>query len=123
MNTLPKYSAVPGSASLKAAQHAGYSEQFAVVASVPQVQPQVVLRPVTLWMTGLSGSGKSTLARALKKQLATTASVPFILDGDVIRSGLCRDLGFSKEDRVENIRRIAEVARLFNQAGILVIAP
>ncbi len=78
-------------------------------------------RGVTLWLTGLSGSGKSTVAKALEKRLIDAGHACFLLDGDNVRHGLNRDLGFSTEDRSENIRRIAEVARLFNQAGIIVI--
>jgi 3'-phosphoadenosine 5'-phosphosulfate synthase len=73
---------------------------------------------VTLWFTGLSGSGKSTIANMLKEKLKEKS---FILDGDIIRKGLNKDLGFSKEDRKENIRRISEVAKLFNAAGFIVI--
>jgi bifunctional enzyme CysN/CysC len=75
----------------------------------------------TLWLTGLSGSGKSTIARQLERDLMDMGHACYILDGDNIRHGLNRDLGFSMEDRTENIRRIAEVARLFNDAGIIVI--
>ena len=75
----------------------------------------------TLWLTGLSGSGKSTIARQLERELVDMGHACTILDGDNVRHGLNRDLGFSAEDRTENIRRVAEVARLFNDAGILVI--
>jgi bifunctional enzyme CysN/CysC len=75
----------------------------------------------TLWLTGLSGSGKSTIARQLERELIDMGHACTILDGDNIRHGLNRDLGFSMEDRTENIRRIAEVAHLFNDAGIIVI--
>jgi len=75
----------------------------------------------TLWLTGLSGSGKSTIARQLERELIDMGHACTLLDGDNIRHGLNRDLGFSMEDRSENIRRIAEVARLFNEAGIIVI--
>ncbi len=75
----------------------------------------------TLWLTGLSGSGKSTVARQLERKLTDMGQACYILDGDNVRHGLNRDLGFSAEDRSENIRRIAEVARLFNEAGIIVI--
>jgi bifunctional enzyme CysN/CysC len=75
----------------------------------------------TLWLTGLSGSGKSTIARQLERELIDLGHVCYILDGDNIRHGLNRDLGFSMEDRTENIRRIAEVAHLFNEAGVIVI--
>jgi bifunctional enzyme CysN/CysC len=75
----------------------------------------------TLWLTGLSGSGKSTIARQLERELIDMGHACYILDGDNVRHGLNRDLGFSMEDRTENIRRIAEVAHLFNEAGIIVI--
>jgi len=75
----------------------------------------------TLWLTGLSGSGKSTIARHLERRFIDMGHVCTVLDGDNVRHGLNRDLGFSMEDRAENIRRVAEVARLFNEAGIIVI--
>ncbi|MCX6377834.1 MAG: adenylyl-sulfate kinase, partial [Armatimonadetes bacterium] len=78
-------------------------------------------QPVTLWLTGLSASGKSTLAYALEKKLVEEGQACFVLDGDNVRHGLNQDLGFSPEDRCENIRRVAEVARLFNEAGLIVI--
>jgi len=78
-------------------------------------------RPVTVWLTGLSGSGKSTLAYALEKRLTEEGHACFVLDGDNIRHGLNKDLGFSAEDRAENIRRVAEVAKLLNDAGLIVI--
>ena len=74
-----------------------------------------------IWFTGLSGSGKSTLANALEQALHQAGKHTYILDGDNIRSGLCSDLGFSDADRVENIRRIAEVARLMMDAGLIVM--
>ena len=74
---------------------------------------------VTLWFTGLSQSGKSTLATEVEKRLYKRGYITFILDGDNIRHGLNRNLGFSPEDREENIRRIGEVAHLFSQAGII----
>ena len=77
--------------------------------------------PATIWLTGLSGSGKSTIAKALEKALIDQGQSCFILDGDNLRQGLNRDLGFSAEDRTENIRRVAEVARLLNDAGLIVI--
>ncbi len=73
----------------------------------------------TVWFTGLSRSGKSTLATELENRLYERGYVTFVLDGDNIRHGLNRDLGFSPEDREENIRRIGEVAHLFSQAGII----
>jgi adenylylsulfate kinase len=74
---------------------------------------------VTVWMTGLSGSGKSTLAVALEQQLWDRGVRAFVLDGDNVRHGLNKDLGFSPEDRNENIRRIGEVAKLFTDAGVI----
>lgn len=76
---------------------------------------------IVLWLTGLSGSGKSTLANALNESLHSKGLSTFILDGDNIRHGLCKDLGFSDKDREENIRRIGEVANLFMNAGIITI--
>lgn len=78
--------------------------------------------PTTLWLTGLSGAGKSTLAFALEAELIKLGHACFVLDGDNVRHGLNRDLGFSAEDRQENIRRIAEVTKLMNAAGLIVIA-
>lgn len=78
-------------------------------------------RPATLWLTGLSGAGKSTIACALERRLIDCGHAAYVLDGDNVRHGLNGDLGFSPKDRTENIRRIAEVARLMNDAGILVI--
>jgi bifunctional enzyme CysN/CysC len=75
----------------------------------------------TIWLTGLSGSGKSTVAKQLEKDLIDRGNLCYILDGDNVRHGLNRDLGFSMEDRKENIRRIAEVAALMNDAGVIVI--
>jgi bifunctional enzyme CysN/CysC len=75
----------------------------------------------TVWLTGLSGSGKSTIAKQLEKDLIEQGHLCYILDGDNVRHGLNRDLGFSMEDRKENIRRIAEVAALMNDAGVIVI--
>lgn len=75
----------------------------------------------TIWFTGLSGSGKSTLANALEKRLVAMGKHTMLLDGDNIRMGLNRDLGFTEVDRVENIRRIAEVAKLMNDAGLIVL--
>lgn len=73
----------------------------------------------TMWFTGLSGSGKSTVAVALEKALWDRGICSYILDGDNVRHGLNKDLGFSPEDRTENIRRIGEVAKLFTDAGVL----
>jgi bifunctional enzyme CysN/CysC len=78
-------------------------------------------KPAVLWFTGLSGAGKSTIANQVEKRLHALGRHTMILDGDNVRHGLNRDLGFSEADRVENIRRIAEVARLFVEAGLIVI--
>ncbi|NGO52288.1 sulfate adenylyltransferase subunit CysN [Allomesorhizobium camelthorni] len=78
-------------------------------------------KPGVLWFTGLSGSGKSTIANLLEKKLHASGRHTYILDGDNVRHGLNRDLGFTDEDRVENIRRVAEVARLMVDAGLMVI--
>lgn len=82
---------------------------------------QMKQEPLTFWFTGLSGSGKSTIANALEKQLISMGKHTMILDGDNVRMGLNCNLGFTEEDRVENIRRIAEVARLMNDAGLIVL--
>ncbi|MEX9885359.1 adenylyl-sulfate kinase [Providencia rettgeri] len=73
-----------------------------------------------LWFTGLSGSGKSTLAGAIENQLTSMGMKTYLLDGDNIRHGLCRDLGFNEADRQENIRRVGEVAKLMVDAGLIV---
>lgn len=78
-------------------------------------------KPVILWFTGLSGSGKSTIANALESKLYGMGYHTYLLDGDNIRHGLNKNLGFSDEDRVENIRRIGEVAKLFVDAGVIVM--
>ena len=75
----------------------------------------------TLWFTGLSGSGKSTIARAVEQRLVERGVCAYVLDGDNVRAGLCANLGFSPEDRSENIRRVSEVAKLFNDAGVIVL--
>ncbi len=78
-------------------------------------------KPCIIWLTGLSGSGKSTIANALEEKLNQMKVHTYLLDGDNIRHGLNKDLGFSIEDRKENIRRISEVAKLFVDAGLIVI--
>jgi len=78
-------------------------------------------RGAIIWFTGLSGSGKSTLAHAVEEALHQQGCRTFVLDGDNVRHGLCSDLGFSSKDRVENIRRIGEMAKLFMEAGIIVL--
>jgi bifunctional enzyme CysN/CysC len=78
-------------------------------------------QPVLLWFTGLSGAGKSTIANSLERKLHALGKRTFVLDGDNVRHGLNRDLGFTEADRVENIRRIAEVAKLFVEAGLITV--
>lgn len=78
-------------------------------------------RGAVLWFTGLSGSGKSTVAGALEAALHARGVSTYLLDGDNIRHGLCRDLGFSEDDRKENIRRVGEVAKLMVDAGLVVL--
>lgn len=77
--------------------------------------------PSCVWFTGLSGSGKTTIARALERELNERGARPFVIDGDLVRRGLCSDLGFSAADRVENMRRIAELARLIVDGGLVAI--
>ena len=77
--------------------------------------------PRVFWFTGLSGSGKSTIANLLEQKLAEQDKQTYLLDGDNVRHGLCGDLGFSAKDRVENIRRISEVCKLFVDSGTIVI--
>lgn len=80
-------------------------------------------RGVTVWLTGLSGSGKSTIAHALEDRLVASGRAAYVLDGDNVRHGLNGDLGFSPEDRTENVRRVGEVARLMADAGLVVAVP
>jgi len=77
--------------------------------------------PKVIWMTGLSGAGKTTLADALEKEIQKKGFFVKTFDGDVIREGISKDLGFTKEDRIENIRRIAEVTKLFLDTGMIII--
>jgi adenylyl-sulfate kinase len=81
------------------------------------------MRGATVWLTGLSGSGKSTVAVLLERRLVEAGRPAYLLDGDNLRHGLNRDLGFSDEDRVENVRRVGEVARLLADAGVVAVAP
>lgn len=85
-------------------------------------EQQLGQRGITVWFTGLSGSGKSTIAIALEQRLSQMGILCRILDGDNVRTGINRGLGFSEEDRRENIRRIAEVCRLFTHTGIVTLA-
>ena len=78
-------------------------------------------RSVILWFTGLSGAGKSTLAHATEERLFRMGCRTFVLDGDNVRHGLCVDLRFSDQDRIENIRRVGEMAKLFIEAGVIVL--
>jgi adenylyl-sulfate kinase len=86
---------------------------------IPHTSPQ---HGLLVWLTGLSGSGKTTLAQALQTAWGTSHKPVMLLDGDVLRRGLCADLGFSEQDRAENMRRVAHVAELFLQQGFLVLA-
>lgn len=78
-------------------------------------------RSMALWFTGLSGAGKSTLAHAVEERLFSMGAHTYVFDGDNVRHGLCRDLGFDREERSENIRRIAEMVKLFLDAGIIAL--
>ena len=78
-------------------------------------------RSTIIWFTGLSGAGKTTISQAVDEHLHRMGFRTFVLDGDKLRRGLCRDLGFSTEERIENIRRIGEVAKLFLEAGVIVL--
>ncbi|HEY9556001.1 MAG TPA: adenylyl-sulfate kinase [Acidimicrobiales bacterium] len=80
-------------------------------------------RGATAWLTGLSGSGKSTVAAACERLLVASGRPAYVLDGDNLRLGLNGDLGFSEEDRTENVRRVAHVARLMADAGVVVLVP
>ena len=93
--------------------HLSQQERWAAVGS----------RGATVWFTGLSGSGKSTVAMAVEKALLEAGRPAYVLDGDNIRHGLNGDLGFSADDRDENVRRVAEVARLFADAGVVALVP
>lgn len=90
---------------------------------VPRAEREKLLNQEAkvFWMTGLSGSGKSTLAVALEQKLLGEGKLAYVLDGDNVRAGINNNLGFSEEDRKENIRRIAEIAKLFADAGVIVI--
>lgn len=89
--------------------------------SAQERQSLLKQKPLTIWLTGLSAAGKSTLAFALERILIEAGHPCYVLDGDNVRHGLNNNLGFSAEDRSENIRRVAEVAKLMNDAGLIVI--
>jgi bifunctional enzyme CysN/CysC len=91
--------------------------------SRPQRWHAAGVHGATVWLTGLSGSGKSTIASAVTATLTARGVLAYTLDGDNLRHGLNGDLGFSAADRAENVRRVAEVARLFADAGLVVCAP
>jgi adenylylsulfate kinase len=84
-------------------------------------QQQAGHKSVILWFTGLSGAGKSTLAHAVEKALFDAGCRTYVFDGDNVRHGLCADLGFSADDRQENIRRIGEMSKLFIEAGVIAL--
>ena len=92
--------------------------------SVSKLERSVLKKqtPCCFWFTGLSGSGKSTIANALESRLLKEGRHTYLLDGDNLRHGLNKDLGFSEKDRIENLRRVAEVAKLMVDAGLIVIA-
>jgi adenylylsulfate kinase len=95
------------------------SQQFSITGQSRGEQKKQI--PMVIWLTGLSGAGKSTLADALEKQLMAEGNHTYLLDGDNVRLGLCKDLNFTDADRQENIRRVSEVSRLFMDAGLIVI--
>jgi len=94
---------------------------FDRVLSRPEKEARLKQRAKVIWLFGLSGSGKSTLAVALERRLFDAGFVTHLLDGDNVRTGLNRGLGFTDADRAENVRRVAEVAKLFAQAGVVTI--
>lgn len=87
-----------------------------------QRQKLLSQKPILVWFTGLSGSGKSTLSNLLETELHASGLKTYALDGDNIRQGLCKDLAFTEEDRIENIRRIGEVSKLFLDSGVIVLS-
>jgi adenylyl-sulfate kinase len=105
-------------------KHRSMSNLFPAQGSVSKEERAVLLhqRPLVIWFTGLSGAGKSTLAHGITRKLHDSRIHTFHLDGDNLRSGLNNNLGFSEEDRTENIRRAAEVASLMADAGLVVLS-
>jgi adenylyl-sulfate kinase len=106
--------------------HELFSGQSRTASACVCVQPfarrsRAAARPLVIWLTGISAAGKSTIADALDRTLQAQGRFTSIIDGDSVRGGLCRDLGFTDSDRDENIRRVAEVARLMVEAGLIVI--
>jgi adenylylsulfate kinase len=94
---------------------------FDTLLGKPEKEKLLNQKGIVIWLIGLSGSGKSTIARALENQLYKEGNFTQLLDGDNLRTGLNKDLGFSNEDRVENLRRTAETARLFANSGVITI--
>ncbi|MES2980019.1 MAG: adenylyl-sulfate kinase [Pseudomonadota bacterium] len=88
----------------------------------PQRAARLKQKPMAIWFTGLSGAGKSTVANAVESVLHARGYATYLLDGDNVRHGLCRDLGFADSDRAENVRRVGESARLMVDAGLVVLA-
>lgn len=86
-----------------------------------KTQNENTIKPCIIWLTGLSGAGKSTISLKLQTKLNQAGIINYLLDGDILRRGLCKDLRFSEEDRYENCRRMAEVAKLFMNEGFVVI--
>lgn len=105
-----------------AAQQATHITWHEGVVSRQDREKRLGQKGVTLWLTGLSGSGKSTLACLVERLLLERGKLAYRLDGDNVRHGLNANLGFSAEDRAENIRRVGEVAKLFTDAGLIVLA-
>ena len=97
----------------------GHLTRHAHLVTAQQRTEYIKQQGSVLWLTGLSGSGKSTLAMACEHQLLQQGQVAFVLDGDHTRGGLCQDLGFSLDDRQENVRRVAHCAHLMAQAGVI----
>lgn len=111
-------------------QDAGFKSEMVMVNNLTPHQSSVSSserstikdqKPVVIWLTGLSAAGKSTIANGLERALLAQGKHTYLLDGDNVRLGLCKDLGFGDTDRVENIRRVSEVANLFVDAGLIVI--